>query len=208
MTKQIYLFGAVLFISFFLSCKHERKETNQNNQPVVIKLKSRSLVYGIDISHYQNNEVDFISKNLDSLSFVIWKATEGVTYTDLQFSKNRKVIKVRSFIRGAYHFYHSKDDLLAQAAHFVNTITNLENTDMPLVIDFEQGRIDASQSVDEIQSVLKIFMNEVQKKSNRKPIIYPDLNTGNKYLKSTYFSNYALWIANYNGKKSPVILDT
>ena len=98
--------------------------------------------------------------------------------------------------------------LLAQAAHFVNTITNLEKTDMPLVIDFEQGRIDASQSVDEIQSVLKIFMNEVQKKSNRKPIIYPDLNTGNKYLKSTYFSNYALWIANYNGKKSPVILDT
>ncbi len=208
MTKQIYLFGAVLFISFFLSCKHERKETNQNNQPVVIKLKSRSLVYGIDISHHQNNEVDFISKNLESLSFVICKATEGVTYTDLQFSKNRKVIKVCSFIRGAYHFYHFKDGLLAQAAHFVNTITNLEKTDMPLVIDFEQGGIDASQSVDEIQSVLKIFMNEVQKKSNRKPIIYRDLYTGNKYLKSTYFSNYALWIANYNGNKFPIILDT
>jgi|TARA_B110000908_G_scaffold156525_1_gene195773 lysozyme len=207
MKKQTYLLGVVLFISFFLSCKHHEKKVDQSYIRPVIKENLIPFVYGIDISHHQNNEIDFISKTLDSLSFVICKATEGVTYTDPLFLKNWKTIKARGFIRGAYHFYHSNDDPIAQATHFMNTITNLENTDIPPIIDFEGGGIDTSQSVEEIQSALKIFLNEVQKKSKRTPIIYTDLNTGNKYLNSSYFSDYPLWIANYNGKKSPDLPD-
>ncbi len=188
------------------SCKSE-KEKNKSNKSSLIEQNEIPFVYGIDISHHQNNEIDFISKTLDSLSFVICKATEGVTYTDPLFLKNWKTIKARGFIKGAYHFYHSNDDPVAQATHFMNTITNLENTDIPPIIDFEQGGIDTSKSVEEIQSTLKIFLNEVQKKSKRTPIIYTDLNTGNKYLNSSYFSNYPLWIANYNGKKSPDLPD-
>lgn len=68
---------------------------------------------------------------------MICKTTEGVTYTASLFLKIWKTIKERDFIIGAYHFYLSKEDLVAQATHFVNTITNLENTDITLIIDSE-----------------------------------------------------------------------
>ncbi|MFT7250898.1 MAG: lysozyme, partial [Flavobacterium sp.] len=170
--------------------------------------KGKISVYGIDISHHQNNDIDSISKSTDSLSFVICKATEGVTYTDPLFLKNWITIKERGFLRGAYHFYHSEDDPLAQATFFLKTIAGIENTDIPPIIDFEEGGIDKSQSVDEIQSSLKIFINEIEKQLKCRPIIYTDFNTGNKYLNNTDFSDYALWIANYNGKKSPDLPDT
>ena len=82
MKKQTYLLGVVLFISFFLSCKHHEKKVDQDYIRPVIKENFIPFVYGIDISHHQNNEIDFISKTSDSLSFVICKATEGVTYTE------------------------------------------------------------------------------------------------------------------------------
>jgi lysozyme len=82
MKKQTCLLGVVLFISFFLSCKHQEKKVDQYHKSPTIKESLTPFVYGIDISHRQNNKIDCISKALDSLSFVICKATEGVTYTD------------------------------------------------------------------------------------------------------------------------------
>ncbi len=207
MKKQTCLLGVVLFISFFLSCKNHEKKNHQDYLQPVIKENFISFVYGIDISHHQNNEIDFISKTLDSLSFVICKATEGVTYTDPRFLKNWKTIKKRGFLRGAYHFYRSEDDPLAQAAFFLKTITGIENTDIPPIIDFEEGGIDKSKSVGEIQSSLKIFIDEIEKQLKCSPIIYTDFNTGNKYLNNTYFSDYPLCISNYNGKISPDLPD-
>ena len=171
MKKQTCLLGVVVFIISFLSCKYQEKKVDQYHKSPTIKENLIPFFYGIDFSHHQNNEIDFISKTLNRLSFVICKATEGATYLDPLFLKNWKTIKARGFIKGTYHFYNSKDDPIAQATHFMNTITNLENTDISPIIDFEKGGIDTSQSVEDIQSALKIFMNEVQKKSKRTPII-------------------------------------
>lgn len=206
--KRFYYLTIVLFIAFFFSCKYEKKENHHDNKPPVIKQKSRSIVYGIDLSHHQNNEIDSIIKSKDSLDFIICKATEGVTYTDPKFLKNWKMIKEHKFLRGAYHFYRSGDDPLTQATFFLKSISDIKSTDIPPVIDFEEGGIDKSQSVDEIQSSLKIFLNEIKTQSKRKPIIYTDINTGNKYLNNSEFSDYPLWIANYNGKSSPNLPDT
>lgn len=160
-------------------------------------------VYGIDISHHQSNEIDNIFKHTDNLSFVICKATEGITYTDPRFLYNWKAIKNHGLIRGAYHFYRSQDSPVDQATFFLKTIAAIESTDIPPIIDFEAGGIDKSISVDEIQSSLRIFIQEIEKQLKRKPIIYTDVTTGNKYLNSSYFSKYPLWIANYTDKKSP-----
>ncbi|MBL4568194.1 MAG: hypothetical protein JKY69_00455 [Flavobacteriaceae bacterium] len=186
-----------------LSCNQHKKETTNDFKSPSIETKSQLFVYGIDISHFQNNQIDFINKQKDSLDFIICKATEGVTYTDPDFLHNWKMIKEKSFLRGAYHFYRSEDDPLAQAAHFLNAISDIKSTDIPPIIDFEEGGIDKSKSVDEIQSALKIFLKEIENKSKRKPIIYTDINTGNKYLNKPVFADYPLWIANYNGKKIP-----
>jgi len=166
-------------------------------------INKASFVYGIDISKYQGDEIDFISKKTDSLNFVICKATEGITYTDPDFTHNWTTIAEKKFIRGAYHFYRCNDDPIAQAKNYLNAIANLQHTDFPPIIDFEEGGIDKSQSVEQIQATLLIFINEIEKELKRKPIIYTDVNTGNEYLNKPAFSNYPLWIANYNNKKQP-----
>jgi lysozyme len=203
MSKQIYHISILLLFTAFISCKQDIKENKTYTKPLVIKQKLKPYVYGIDISHYQHNEIDSIVKSTDSLSFIICKATDGVTYTDPKFKENWKTIKADKFIRGAYHFYRSKDNPLTQATFFLETISDIENTDLPPIIDFEEGGIDKSQSVEEIQSAFRVFLNEIKKQSKRTPIIYTDINTGNKYLNKADFSDYPLWIANYNGKKSP-----
>ena len=69
---QLMIFG-VLFIC---SCKqNSKKETKQINS-LSIEEKTKSFVFGIDISHYNNNEIDLIEKRKDSLHFIICKATK------------------------------------------------------------------------------------------------------------------------------------
>ncbi|WP_028889422.1 GH25 family lysozyme [Tenacibaculum ovolyticum] len=199
MKKQISIF-ILLTISFFSYSQPKKEVKVTSDVPL--------FVYGIDISKYQGDEITELSKQKDSLSFIICKATEGITYTDPKFSYNWKMIKEKSFIRGVYHFYRSDDDPIAQANHFTNTIGSIKKSDIPPIIDFEAGGIDVSQSVEEVQHTLKIFINQLEKTLDRKPIIYTSVFTGNKYLNDSFFANYKLWIANYNGEKSPDLPNT
>ena len=174
----------------------------------IIENKSQLSVYGIDISHHQNKQIESITKQKEGIGFIICKATEGVTYIDPEFSHNWKISKNKSFIRGAYHFYRCEDDPIEQAAHFLKTISDIKSTDIPPILDFEEGGIDKSQSIGEVQSALKKFLLEIEKKSKVKPIIYTDVNTGNTYLNDSFFADYPLWIANYNGKETPDLPNT
>ncbi len=205
---KIHLLTFMLLALLSLNACLSENKTNKTNKPTVTEQDKPQPVYGIDISHHQSKEIDAIFKSTDSLSFIICKATEGVTYTDPLFLKNWISIKKHGFLRGAYHFYRCQDSPKYQAIFFLKTIVGLDNTDLPPIIDFEEGGIDTSQSVDEIQSSLKIFIKEIEKQLKCTPIIYTDLNTGNKYLNDSYFANYPLWIADYNGKENPDLPDT
>lgn len=210
---QLIIFGILIICSCKQNSKKEVKQTKstplqQTNSTPPIKEKTESSVFGVDISYHNNNEVDLIDIRKDSLHFIICKATEGVTFIDPKFKENWKKIKEKGFIRGVYHFYRTDDDPITQANFFLNTINNLENTDIPPVIDFEEGGINKSQSIESVQSMVLSFMNEIEKKANVKPIIYTDINTANKYLNNSIFQKYHLWIANYNGKEKPNLPNT
>lgn len=200
--KTLYL---ILILPVILTLHSYQSNIDKSNifMLQVNDQKTNYLVNGIDISKFQNNEISSFSILHDSLDFIICKATEGMTYTDPKFKQNWKMIKENHFIRGAYHFYRSDDDPLAQAAFFLDAIFDIQNTDLPPIIDFEELSIDKSQSTERIQSRLLIFLNEIKIKSKRKPIIYTDINTGNKYLNKLDFSDYPLWVADYNGKSKP-----
>jgi len=167
-------------------------------------IQSNTNSYGLDISKYQGNEIMLLNKKSDSLSFIICKATEGITYTDPKFNENWKLILSEGFIRGAYHFYRSDDNPEDQATNYLNAIIGLQNTDFPPIIDFEEGGIVKNQSVEQIQETLLLFLKKIEDKINRKPIIYTDVNTGNIYLNKPEFSNYPLWIASYTDNKLPI----
>jgi len=152
---------------------------------------------------YQGDGINFINENRDHLGFAICKATEGITYIDSKFRQNWDFINSEGLIRGAYHFYIAIDNPDAQADLFVKMISNLEDSDLPPIIDFESAGLDKSQTVNETQYNLTLFLKSVESKLNRKPIILTDIPTANKYLNDDRFSEYALWIADYSENDTP-----
>lgn len=164
-----------------------------------------STISGIDISHFQGDEIDYLNKKGSQLDFVICKATEGLTYTDPDFASNWKLIQQQGFVRGAYHFYHCGDDPVKQANYFLSTVGTISKTDFPLIVDFEENSIDQGCDKSTIQKNLLQFLSILEQKTGRKPILYTDINIGNSQINEPAFSNYSLWIADYNAGTSPAV---
>ena len=155
-------------------------------------------VFGIDISKYQGNEINSLNKQTDNLTFIICKATEGITYTDPDFKTNWPAIQAKGFVRGAYHFYHCDDDPAKQVANYLRVVGELSKTDFPPIVDFEETSIDPGIDKTTIQPNLLQFLTLLEQKTGRKPLLYTDNNTANGYLTNPAFAGYNLWIADYN----------
>ena len=214
MTTHRHLFFLFLVFSF-IACDTVIKsnpgsevayaETTQPDIAVVTQKNTDTLICGIDISHYQGDEIDYLNQKGDQLSFVICKATEGVTYTDPDFKNNWAMIQQKGFTRGAYHFYHCADDPKQQADFFIATLGPLAKTDFPLIVDFEENSIDKGCNKADIQKNLLLFLQLLEQKTGRKPILYTDTNTGNSQINNAAFAAYSLWIADYNPGAAPAV---
>ncbi|WP_053002263.1 GH25 family lysozyme [Kordia jejudonensis] len=153
-------------------------------------------VKGIDISYNQGNLIDAIDTNNTDISFVICKATGGITIQDPDFAHNWETIPQKGFIRGTYHFYYTNDAAQSQADNFFNVVGNSYPTDaLPPIVDFEESSIkttDKSQIVEDLLS----FLNLIAQKYGRTPMIYSNANTANEYLNDQRLAAYPLWVAN------------
>lgn len=158
---------------------------------------------GIDVSHHQG-EIDWhklmTESGFDSLiHFVYCKATEGNTHFDRQWVKNRKTLNDMGIPNGAYHFFIPQDSALPQAKHFLNTWQK-RDIDLPPVLDIETEGLSDTDMI----AKMKIWLNEVEKKSGMRPIIY----TSRHFYETKFqndFKNYRFWIAAYSGK--PLCID-
>ncbi len=174
-----------------------------NDKPIIEKPKYDNITaYGIDISHHQDKIINDLNAN-DALTFVICKASEGEDYTDPNFSFNWKHIKIRNLVRGAYHFYHSGDDPIAQADFYLSKIKNLDEKDLPPILDIEDGGIDGKIKIKDLQKDILQYLQYIEQKTGRRPMIYTNLHFANKYLDNKEFVKYPLWIAEYSGKEKP-----
>ena len=84
---------------------------------------------GIDLSHWQGSFT--YQGNID---FIIQKATEGWSWTDPKFEEFLPEVK-KVPIRGAYHYFRTGFDAVAQAAHFWKTVK--DHDFHFLVVDYE-----------------------------------------------------------------------
>jgi len=153
--------------------------------------------FGFDVSEYQrtiNWEKTYHIKESFELSFVFIRSTAGKNKIDKRFKKNWKAAKDRNLIRGAYHYYRPNENSIEQAENFIKTVT-LQKGDLPPVLDIE--RLPKSQSLDSLKVGLRRWLNKVENHYKVKPILY----SGERYYKDFLrkeFSDYPLWIANYN----------
>lgn len=176
----------------------------QHRRPVP-GMNSGKYVYGIDISHYEHNQANYLKFKQDSIYFVICKATEGVNKPDSAFPRNWREVKQKKFIRGAYHFYKSHLDPLEQAAFFFKVTGAIDSTDFPPMLDIEDASVTGRKPSVEIEKNILVLLVEMEKRTGRRPIIYTNYNIGHNYLRDTAFAKYPLWIAYYSqpGPKLP-----
>lgn len=78
-------------------------------------------IRGIDISAWQGN-VDFAKVAQAGYRFVIFKATEGLTYSSQRFLPEWDEAMERGLHRGAYHFNRFELDPEKQAEYFVRSV--------------------------------------------------------------------------------------
>ncbi len=181
------------------------EEGNHTDSTLLLPENKNPYTYGIDISSHQGRETELMDKHADSLTFVICRATDGITFVDSLFKLNWSTIHNKKFVAGAYHFFESHDDPSKQVANYLNAVGQISSTDLPPIVDFEGGGIDKNQSVESVSTNLLAVLNELKTQTNRTPILYTDISTGNKYLTNQEFKNFPLWIADYTGNSTPIL---
>jgi lysozyme len=152
---------------------------------------------GFDVSEYQSaidwEQTYHIDESFE-LSFVFIRATAGKNKTDRRFKENWKASKERQLIRGAYHYYRPNENSIEQAENFIKNV-KLEKGDLPPVLDIE--KLPRKQSIDSLKVGLRRWLKKVEKHYKVKPIIYSGESYYTDFLRDE-FSDYPLWIANYN----------
>jgi lysozyme len=204
--KQAFFFTAItsLLVACYSPGGKNSADSAKTNSTKIIPVEP-SRLYGIDISAYQGDEIDFLNRKQDSLTFVICKATLGETGTDPDFKTNWTLIPQKGFTRGAYHFYECDDDPTLQAQHYLSIIGTLSPNDLPPILDFEQLGLAGVTDVKKIQSDLLIFLSKIESATGRTPMIYVSPDFANSYLNNPAFSKYPLYVADYDGEFQPAI---
>ena len=161
----------------------------------VVTCPAGSMIKGVDVSHFDGTP-DWAAARRDGITFAIIKATEGTTFVDNHFAANWANTGANGIVRGAYHFFRPKSDPVAQADFFVGVAGSPKSGDLPPVIDLE---VTDGLTAAQVAAGARTFLQRVQQKTGRVPMIYTSVRVFNSLLKKPPdFNPYPLWIANWN----------
>lgn len=153
------------------------------------------MLKGIDISHHNYHMVNY--DDLNTLDFVIMKATEGIKFRD------SAMIKYLSFLnpfmlRGFYHF--ARPDLgnapEAEAYHFINYVKKYINGRTILALDVEAEAL----KVKDLDAWVCIWCQVVEMETGVKPLIYCSAAECKRF-KGAADLGCGLWVAKWSDKK-------
>lgn len=142
---------------------------------------------GIDIASYQTG----IDLSVVPCDFVIVKATEGVNYTNPDFTRAYTQAKEQNKLIGIYH-YANGAGATAEADYYLSVVGDRVG-DAILVLDWEQGGNSAFGSV----SYAKQWLDHVYSKTKVRPLIYMSKSVTYGYNWSAVAPNHGLWVAQY-----------
>lgn len=177
----------------FVACSSKNDNTcSQGSQALTVCPKSTT-VKGLDVSYYDGN-IDW-TKVKQGHDFAIARVSDGTGFKDPQFANNWSGMKQAGVIRGVYQFFRASQDPIAQADLLLTTVAMLgsDPTDLPPVADVE---VLDGQSAATLRTNLQKWLDHVEQKIGRKPIIYTGPSFGTTNLGTT-FNAYPLWVANW-----------
>jgi GH25 family lysozyme M1 (1,4-beta-N-acetylmuramidase) len=170
---------------------------------------------GPDVSNYQHPNgaaIDWNQVRSSGSTFTFIKATEGPSggggyYTNPWFASDWSAAGRVGLLRGAYHFAQPQyplDSALAQARYFVSVTGTMQGAaDLPPVLDLETT---GGLPPGDLATWTSTWLQEVQRLTGRRPIIYTGYYFWNDSVGSTAFSGYRLWMARYTSAPSPTPL--
>ena len=142
---------------------------------------------GIDIASYQTG----IDLSVVPCDFVIVKATEGVNYTNPDFTRAYTQAKEQNKLIGIYH-YANGAGATAEADYYLSVVGDRVG-DAILVLDWEQGGNSAFGSV----SYAKQWLDRIYAQTKVRPLIYMSKSVTYGYNWSAVAPNHGLWVAQY-----------
>lgn len=159
------------------------------------------MIPGIDVSHWQG-EIEWAKIAKSGVKFAFIKATEFpdrriTVFVDQNLKKNIQGAQQNNILWGAYHFFRTHIDPVIQAQVFCQTVGLF--TSLPPVIDLEV----AGSKGTPLNAKLLAFVQEVQRITNRTPIIYTSGGFWRSYMlfnrraDTDWAQAYPLWIAQY-----------
>jgi GH25 family lysozyme M1 (1,4-beta-N-acetylmuramidase) len=166
---------------------------------------SSSYSEGVDVSSWQGT-IDFARVRASGKRFVIAKATEGNTWTDSTYLRNRAGAIANGLRFTGYHYARpgrTAGDAVSEADHFLAVLQLRKGMLVP-ALDLE---VSNSMSVSELQLWTRSFLARVYSKTGVKAMIYTSGSFWAEHMgNTTWFSanGYRVWIAHW-GTTSPSV---
>jgi GH25 family lysozyme M1 (1,4-beta-N-acetylmuramidase) len=152
-------------------------------------------VDGIDISHWQDGEMDFDKARRAGVKFVVHKATEGTGMRDPLHDQRRGEVAQAGLAWGAYHFARPEKSSGAKQAQFFLSTMRPGPGNLRPVLDLEKT---GGLTPDRLGEWATDFAEEVRMRVGATPIIYTPFSLPKRLG--------PLWVARYsNANKAPRI---
>jgi lysozyme len=159
------------------------------------------MIPGIDVSHWQG-VIDWAKIAQSGVKFAFIKATEFPdrrisVFVDQNLKSNINGAVENKILWGAYHFFRTHIDPVIQARVFCEAVGQFNS--LPPVLDLEVAGSKGTQLNEKVHS----FVKEVQRITNRRPIIYSSGGFWRSYMMYNRRSDtdwaqaYPLWLAQY-----------
>jgi GH25 family lysozyme M1 (1,4-beta-N-acetylmuramidase) len=159
------------------------------------------MIPGIDVSHWQR-EIDWSEVKRSGVKFAFLKATEfpdkrTSLFVDGEMRKNIEGASANGIFWGAYHFFRTHIDPVIQAKVYCETVGDFDS--LPPVLDLEV----AGSKGERLNYKVRKFLDEAEKITNKRPIIYSSGGFWRSYLANEKRSHtdwaraYPLWVAQY-----------
>ncbi len=165
-------------------------------------------ISGPDVASYQHPggaSIDWSQVKNSGRNFAFVKATEGVGYVNPYFSADWSAIRTNGMVRGSYHYAKpdsSSTSAAEQARYFVSVAGVMHTSgDLAPVLDLEEtGGLSPSQLVTWVHA----WLSTITALTGRTPIVYTYPYFWRSAMgNDTSFTQYPLWIADYNGGSAP-----
>lgn len=161
------------------------------------------MLLGIDVSRWQG-DMDWQKAASAGVKFAFIRAGSidlaGKCYIDYQFMRNVSIAPDFMPI-GCYWYYRPQFTPKAQAEYFSNLIVG-EEWKIPPVADIENyGGLSPAAYANSV----KLFLDEVQRLTKTKPIIYTSRYMWSFVEPRPYWPGYDLWVAHYTANTQPLM---